>query len=152
MSEVVENADLLETDSNEILVTTEMVRGYGVAQQEELGHTLGLLSLTQEQFKKCKDAAELEKLYDDLLSQVETMDEGFVRRICRSVTLIGILTNRPIPKRFYLIDDLVYKALGAMLQQQQTLREQLEAGELTQEQIESGEVNANYVAAPETVQ
>lgn len=136
MSEVV--IDNPETKGR-ILVTVEQLRGYEAMQKEEVSQTIALLQITMQQMESCKDASEIESMFDAVLNAApgKNLEDYVERRICRAITLVGLMTHTEIPSKFVMIDEIVYKAAGILLTEQQKLQ--------------SGDIDTQ-VAATESVQ
>lgn len=116
------------------LVTLDEVQGYAAMQKEELGQTLALLDLTTQQIEKCNGADEVEALFDEAIANNgQPLEDHVIRRICRSITLVGLMSQTPIPAKYYLMDELVYKAVVELMLHQKALQEEAaKAGTETQ--------------------
>lgn len=115
--------------SRHILISVDHLNGYNAILQEEVAATIALLDITSEQINKCKDANEIEALFDAAMeySPIKNGEEHVARRLCRCITLVGMLTQTEIPVRYHLIDNITCKAAGLLLADQQKLKAEAEA-------------------------
>lgn len=122
----------VRTEETGILVTVEQLQGYEALQKEEVGQTLALLQIVNEQIEGCQTTDEIEAVFDATLKADPkgNLEDYVERRICRAITLVGLMSRTPVPKRFVLIDEIVYKAAGVLLSHQQ----QLQAGDVATQQ------------------
>ena len=116
--------ELNQTVETGILVTVEQLQGYEAMQKEEVGQTLALLDLISRQIQPLKSTQEVEQLFDDIFKAdpARPLEDYVERRVCRAITLVGLMSRTAIPKRYVLIDEIVYKAAGILLTHQQELQ------------------------------
>lgn len=128
--QAVEVTEQKEEVSKHIQVTMDQINGYAAFQKEELAQTLALLHITNEQISQCSSAEEVEAVFDQVIVDLgDDAKDHVLRRMCRCITLIGLMSNTPIPSKFYLIDELVYKAVIELMHHQKAIQEEEAASE-----------------------